>query len=183
MNFDLALGPTKAPPSLIQQLALLELPYVDLNGVDTVGQMIVHQTLASQVETIFAEIHDIGFPIFQMRPISVYHDDDDVSMARNNTSAFCYRVMAGTTLLSAHSKGAAIDVNPAFNPFDSPDGLRPEGAVYDLGRPGTLSRLSGSQGNEVIGVFAAFGWFWLGDRKTGTDRHHFEKIGYRDAMV
>ena len=49
--------------------------------------------------------------------VDEYNADDNLSMADNNTSAFNYRVVEGTTKLSKHSLGLAIDINPRYNPY------------------------------------------------------------------
>lgn len=48
--------------------------------------------------------------------IDEYKADDESSMKDNNTSSFCYRLIAGTKVLSKHGKGVAIDINPLYNP-------------------------------------------------------------------
>ena len=49
------------------------------------------------------------------------------SMSADNTSAFNFRVIAGTTLLSQHALGRAIDINPVENPWRRPDRIVPAG--------------------------------------------------------
>ncbi|HSX00618.1 MAG TPA: M15 family metallopeptidase [Candidatus Saccharimonas sp.] len=177
-TLEQALAGSTAPGEILERLVLLDVPHVDLEGHEATGQLVVHRALADEVREIFDRIHDLRFPIAQMVPTVAYDWDDDRSMAANNTSSFCYRTVAGTKRLSAHSVGAAIDINPAFNPFDSLEGLRPEGAVHDLSRTGTFHR-----DHAVVKLFEGYGWFWLGTRLANTDRHHFEKIGYRDSIA
>lgn len=52
-----------------------------------------------------------------MTLIDNYDADDERSMTANNTSAFCYRTVAGSTKLSTHSRGLAVDINPLYNPY------------------------------------------------------------------
>ena len=51
-----------------------------------------------------------------MRLIDEYGADDQRSMAANNSSAFNYRITTGSTKLSAHARGLAVDINPLYNP-------------------------------------------------------------------
>ena len=60
-----------------------------------------------------------------MRLIDDYGANDEKSMAANNTSAFNYRVISGTTKLSNHSYGMAIDINPRINPYITKYGIAP----------------------------------------------------------
>ncbi|MFA5523298.1 MAG: M15 family metallopeptidase [Tissierellales bacterium] len=46
------------------------------------------------------------------------HIVDELSMANNNTSAFCSRELTGKDgVFSNHSYGIAIDINPIQNPY------------------------------------------------------------------
>jgi hypothetical protein len=95
---------------------------------------------------------------------------DHLSMAANNTSSFNYRVVAGTSTLSAHATGRAIDINPAFNPYIRGADTEPPGAVYDPTRPGTLTAT-----HPVTRRFLELGWTWGGDFVALKDYQHFEK--------
>ena len=60
---------------------------------------------------IFYELYQADYPIEQIRLIDEYNADDDLSCLDNNTSCFNYRVVSGTTKLSKHARGLAIDIN------------------------------------------------------------------------
>ena len=49
--------------------------------------------------------------------IDDFDANDDISMENNNTSSFNYRVVAGSSTLSNHALGMAIDINPLYNPY------------------------------------------------------------------
>ena len=49
--------------------------------------------------------------------IPLFLHEDELSMSDNNTSAFNYRQIAGSSRMSKHSLGLAIDINPKFNPY------------------------------------------------------------------
>ena len=51
-----------------------------------------------------------------MKLVDDYNAVDHTSMVNNNSSAFCYRTIAGTNKVSNHGKGMAIDINPFYNP-------------------------------------------------------------------
>ena len=52
-----------------------------------------------------------------MQLVDDYDADDEQSMRANNTSCFNFRRIAGSTKLSKHSQGLAIDINPLYNPY------------------------------------------------------------------
>lgn len=66
---------------------------------------------------IFHELYLAEYPIERIRLIDEYDGDDTVSMEDNNTSCFNYRVVDGTSSLSKHAYGMAIDINPLYNPY------------------------------------------------------------------
>ena len=104
-------------------------------------------------------------------PIARYGWSDLTSMADNNTSCFNYRFIAGTTRLSRHASGMAIDINPRQNPVIYEDGtfLPPE-AVYSPRAGGAFSPSS-----PILKEFVSRGWKWGGEFASIKDYHHFEK--------
>ena len=51
-----------------------------------------------------------------MQRVDYFQGSDDASMAANNSSAFNFRRVQGTQVLSHHARGLAIDLNPVQNP-------------------------------------------------------------------
>ena len=114
-------------------------------------------------------------------PIVRYGWSDEASMAADNTSAFNYRLIAGTDRLSRHATGRALDINPRRNPAVYPDGrIAPAGAVYRPGSPGTFTGE-----HPVVLAFRERGWRWGGDFTHLQDYHHFEKraSGKRNVLM
>ena len=100
-----------------------------------------------------------------------YGWQDHESMAANNTSGFNFRVIEGTTKLSLHSFGRALDINPVQNPVIYPHGLiAPEGAVYNPQKKGAFTAA-----NPIVQEFLKRGWHWGGNFEQPKDYHHFEK--------
>jgi hypothetical protein len=92
-------------------------------------------------------------------------------MAVNNSSGFNFRTIAGTTKLSLHSLGKAVDINPWQNPVIYPDGsIAPSGAIYNPQKAGTFSN-----NHPVVVEFIKRGWHWGGNFVEPKDYHHFEK--------
>ena len=98
------------------QLDTLRVQYVDFQGKNQYGLLVCNKLIASDLREIFEELYMAKYPIERIRPISEYGNDDERSMRANNTSCYCYRVVEGSTKLSKHAQGLAIDINPLYNP-------------------------------------------------------------------
>ena len=160
-------------------LRYLELSYVDFECQDHVGQMVCNKQIANDLLCIFRRLYEAGYPIASMRLIDEFEADDSRSMTANNTSCFCYRRVAGSTALSKHSRGMAVDVNPLYNPclyVRSGRVLPPEGKAYAHDRdrrndiPGKIDTA-----DLCYRLFVSRGFRWGGAWRTLKDYQHFEK--------
>lgn len=88
----------------LTSLAYLQISYWGFDNLPHTGEMIVNSKLQNDVIEIFKELYDIHYPIEKIKLIDEYNANDEASMSDNNSSAFCYRVIAGTNSLSNHSK-------------------------------------------------------------------------------
>ena len=100
---------------------------------------------------------------------------DTASMNDDNTSGFNYRMVAGTSSVSMHGYGRAIDVNPFENPWC------PGGSVYPNQRQSASYANRGNVRDHMIyadskitKIFRKHGFRWLGGTWT-RDYQHFEK--------
>ncbi len=130
----------------------------------------MHRRLAEEITGLFAFMFEIRFPIEQIVPASQFNFDDEVMMQANNTSAFNYRVIAGTIRLSVHASGCAIDINPRLNPMIAGGVTFPPNAIYVPRAPGVFDAT-----HPVVCKFRELGWTWGGDWDEPIDYHHFEK--------
>ena len=160
-------------------LRYLELSYVDFEGHEHLGQMVCNRHIADDLLYIFRRLYEARYPIASMRLIDDYGADDARSMAANNTSCFCYRRVAGSTALSKHSRGMAVDVNPLYNPcvyVRSGRVLPPESRTYAHGRdrrkdiPGKIDAT-----DLCYRLFVSRGFRWGGAWRSLKDYQHFEK--------
>lgn len=166
-----ALAGTPAPAAITDALCLLEVDYYAFDDKLHRGQLVVHKRLREEAAEIFAIIRARRFPVAKVIPIVHYAWSDEASMADNNSSAFNYRLIAGTNRLSRHAEGLAIDINPFQNPIIYSDGTSlPAGGEYRPGAAGALDREG-----PVVQAFAVRGWQWGGDFANLRDYHHFEK--------
>ncbi len=171
MTFEEAIKGTKAPQDVIDNLMLLNVDYYSFDGRLHRGQLVIHKECESDVKKIFLMIRESKFPVNKAIPIVKYNWSDDASMADNNTSAFCYRFIAGTKRLSNHSFGRAVDINPFNNPVVYKSGkVSPKGAVYNPDKPGTFS-----EEHPIVKAFKKMGWRWGGNFSKYDDNHHFDK--------
>lgn len=165
------------PCPRLHELRLLLIPYTNLGGVKSLGQLVTAATLAEQVQDIFAELQVIEFPIASMRPMIDFDGDDGRSMAANNSSCFNSRRIINSDRISVHSYGAAIDINPVQNPVIRDGVHRPEaGRAYldrEHLRPGMITKQS-----AALQVFRDAGWAWGGDWDNPIDYHHFYLPSY-----
>ena len=161
-------------------LRYIELLYYDFDGEINEGELIVNEKVALEVTQIFYELYLAKYPFSSIRLVDDYGEpgNDNLSMAANNTSAFNYRYVTGTSKLSMHSYGAAIDVNPVQNPYIDGDRVVPkEGRQYldrTLGLPGMIDH-----DDLCYQLFTENGWRWGGDWSGDKDYQHFSKdLGY-----
>ena len=156
-------------------LRYLTVAYVNFDGEIFQGELVVNAKIAEDVISIFKELFEEKYPIEKISLIDEYDADDDRSMAANNSSAFCYRVISGTDRLSNHSFGLAIDINPLYNPYIKSNGkVLPEEAEAFADR--TLSNpYYISPEDSCVRIFKKYGFTWGGDWKNSKDYQHFEK--------
>ena len=155
----------------LRDLAYLRVDHVTMDGGIARGELIVAAALASRAVELLRRLHALGFPIRQLRLVDDYGASDDASMDADNSSAFNFRVVAGTDLLSQHALGRAIDINPLENPWRRPDRiLPPAGAAFadrTHVRPGMIVRPG-----PVVAALDEQGWEWGGDWRHAFDDHH-----------
>ena len=158
----------------IEELSYLRITYWGFDEESHVGEMVVNRKLAEEVLEVFKEVYEKKYPIEKIKLIDEYGANDEKSMADNNTSAFCYRVVANTNTLSNHSKGASIDVNPLYNPYISGKIISPTNSKKytdrSINEKGVIKK-----GDDLYNAFIKRGWTWGGEWKSKKDYQHFEK--------
>lgn len=159
-----------------EQLRRLVVSHWGYDGRVHQGRIVVAASHADRIVAVFRDIYAAGFPIERMVPIDAYGGDDQASMRHNNTSGFNCRYVAGTTRLSQHGLGLAIDVNPLVNPYVKGGTVDPpEGALY-ADRSRTDQGMI-KPGDAVVTAFARQGWPWGGNWSSGQDYQHFSASG------
>ncbi|MBQ8031386.1 MAG: M15 family metallopeptidase [Butyrivibrio sp.] len=164
----------------LDDLRYVVLQYVDFENAPQSGEMIVNKAIAQDVVEIFYELYENGYQIESIKLVDEFGGDDTASMLANNTSSFNYRVVEGTTRLSNHALGRAIDLNPFYNPYitynkDGSTNISPQGSEAYADR--TISFPYKIDENDLAyKLFKAHGFTWGGNWNSCKDYQHFEKI-------
>ncbi|MCP5369795.1 MAG: M15 family metallopeptidase [Rickettsiaceae bacterium] len=161
-------------PVPLGDLNLINLLHYDFRGNIIRGQIIVHKKIAEITANIFQQLLKRKFPIHSVKLIQEFQGDDVLSMEANNSSAFNFRQIAGTSTISIHSYGLAIDINPVQNPYithyNNTVLIQPSISKDFLDRthqkPGMVE--------NIVELFVSHGFNWGGHWKTIKDYHHFE---------
>ena len=145
-----------------------------------VGEMIVNKQIAECVARILRQLFDAKYPIQRMLLPDVYDADDETQMRDNNSSSFCYRAIAGSTKLSKHARGLAIDINTLYNPYykgrdDGTRFIQPATAADYCDRTWDFPYKI-DHDDLCFRLFTEAGFDWGGDWTSCKDFQHFEFI-------
>jgi len=168
-------------PVSLAALRYLSVLHHDGHGAVRRGELICHRSAAASLLSIFRELYAAGYPIEHMVLIDEYGADDEASMRANNTSCFNYRRVAGSSSLSRHGYGMAVDINPLYNPYVRMRGQRltvrpPEGRPY-VNRDQPETNLYVIRPDDAaVRAFSSRGWRWGGAWRHYRDYQHFDKI-------
>lgn len=165
---------TENAPVSLEELRSVAVTYHGFDDDIYVGRIIIHEALAEDIRDIFQELYAAEFLIEKITPIYYYDGDDDASMEANNTSAFNFRQMTGSSSISVHGYGRAIDINPMINPYVKETVVLPESGEDYLNRADDIKGMI-TRGDRVYEAFTSRGWTWGGDWRTLKDYQHFEK--------
>lgn len=160
------------------ELRYVRLLHVDAEGNTRLGEMICNKAIAKKVVCIFRKLYENKYPIECVRLIDDFDANDEKSMTANNTSCFCYRPVNGTTKLSNHAKGLAVDINPLYNPCvrtkNGKQTVEPAaGEPYADRNKDFTYKLK--RGDLAHSLFMKAGFMWGGDWQSLKDWQHFEK--------
>lgn len=164
-----------------EDLNYVGLKYIDFDGKEQNGELICNRAVAQDMAEIFYELYRNDYRLERVRLIDEYAGDDTASMADNNTSCFNYRVVDGTTNLSKHAYGLAIDVNPYYNPYvvfrrnsDGSDYISPPGSEIYADRSQSFPYKI-DENDLCYRLFTEHGFTWGGNWNSTKDYQHFQK--------
>lgn len=167
------------PNVALSDLAYLRMLYYGMDGNTYVGEMIVNQKIKEDVLSVFQKLYEERYPIERMVLVDEYQGEDERSMDANNTSAFNYRTIAGSSKLSNHSYGMAIDLNPKYNPYVKQRGdgsilCQPESGRAYADRTKEFDYKI-DENDLAYQLFTQAGFTWGGSWNSVKDYQHFEK--------
>lgn len=157
----------------LEDLVHVQVTHWGFDDKEYVGDIIINKKVANEVVEIFRELHEAKFPIEKIRIIDEYDANDELSMLDNNSSAFCYREIAGSNKISKHSYGIAIDINPVQNPYVKNNMVLPESGKEYLDRDNVRKGMI-VEGDVCYDAFVGRGWTWGGNWNSLKDYQHFE---------
>ena len=163
----------------LDELRYVGLLYVDFNGETQKGELICNKALAQDMVEIFYELYSNNYQLESVKLVDEYGGDDTASMLANNTSCFNYRVVEGTTRLSNHAYGRAIDINPFYNPYitynkDGTTNVSPAGSEAYADRSASFPYKI-DENDLAYKLFMEHGFKWGGDWNNSKDYQHFER--------
>lgn len=174
-------GKTYRQNAYIQRsdLLYLRLHYVDFEGKERVGEMVCNRAIADDLLDIFRQLYEARYPIERIQLPDDFDADDERQMRANNTSCFCFRVIKGSTKLSAHAQGLAVDLNPLYNPCvkmrrDGTLFIQPSTAAPYVDRSRRFAHKIDRQ-DLAYRLFIQHGFSWGGAWRSSKDYQHFEK--------
>jgi hypothetical protein len=158
-------------PSL-DRLKQLSLSYYNFeNQIMKNGKLIVFDLLAEYTLQIFQKLLALKFPIAKINLTSNYNGDDELCMEDNNTSSFNCRTILGSSQVSLHAYGMAIDINPLQNPYIVNNGIFPKAGADFLDR--SLNFLGKIE--PIVNFIKSTPFtIWGGEWKEVKDYHHFQ---------
>ena len=160
------------------ELRYLTVLHVDIEGHIRRGELVCHRAIAAELLEIFRTLYEVGYPIERMVLIDEYDADDERSMAANNSSAFNFRFISGTTRPSSHSRGMAVDINPRYNPYvvtrNGRTRIEPQAGRPYVDRTADFPYKI-ERDDRCCREFLRHGFVWGGDWRSCKDYQHFEK--------
>ena len=165
-----------------EDLSYVGLLYIDFNGEEQSGELICNKAIAQDMVEIFYELYRNDYRIERIRLVDEYGGDDTLSMLDNNTSCFNYRVVDGTTTLSKHALGCAIDINPFYNPYivfnkngSGETYISPKGSEIYADRSRNFPYKI-DENDLCYKLFTEHGFTWGGNWNSTKDYQHFQIV-------
>ena len=156
------------------ELFYLNVLYFGFDNETKVGEIVCSRKIAKDLCRIFKRLYDSRYMIEKIRLIDNYGADDEKSMTDNNSSCFCYRNIAHTDIMSNHSYGLAIDINPLYNPYIANGRIMPAAGEPYADRSRSFSHKIDKK-DYCYKLFRSFGFEWGGNWEKEKDYQHFQR--------
>ena len=160
-------------------LCYVHIMHIDFEGNSTEGELICNAYIAQDLVEIFYELYRNEYQLERVLLIDEYDGDGIASMEDNNTSCFNYQVVEGSSNLSKHAYGLAIDVNPFYNPYitynkDGSQKVSPAAAASYADRSASFPYKIDEE-DLCYKLFIQHGFTWGGNWNSSKDYQHFQK--------
>jgi hypothetical protein len=174
-------------PVVFSQLRVLSVRYYGFDRRTHWGKLVVNARVAAKLQTVFAKLYAMRFPIHHMQFGDTYGSLKNVPKDGDFTASFeCREASASpctgattnktTGSWSMHAYGEAIDLNPVENPYVGCGMTRDKTALSYLDRSNVRR---GMVTPAVLAAFASVGWGWGGSWFGSTkDYMHFSANGH-----
>lgn len=172
--------PEDATAITYDELRYVHILHYDFNGELSEGELICNQAIAQDLVEIFHELYLNEYQLEKVLLIDEYDGDDTASMEDNNTSCFNYRTVEGSTSLSKHALGLAIDINPLYNPYityneDNTENVSPASALPYADRSIAFPYKI-DESDLCYKLFTEKGFTWGGNWNSSKDYQHFQTV-------
>ena len=163
----------------LDELSYVHILHYDFDGNPAEGELICNSLIAQDLVEIFYELYRNEYRLERVRLIDGYDGDDTASMEDNNTSCFNYRTVEGSSSLSRHALGLAVDINPLYNPYitynsDGSETVSPASGVSYADRSRSFPYKI-DEDDLCYKLFTAHGFTWGGNWNSCKDYQHFQK--------
>lgn len=167
------------PEISLDELRYVHILHMDFEGSPAEGELICNETIAQDLLEIFYELYRSEYRLEKVLLIDEYDGDDNASMEDNNTSCFNYRPVEGSTRLSKHAYGLAVDINPLYNPYityetDGSEKVQPASASAYADRSLSFPYKIDEE-DLCCKLFLEHGFTWGGHWNNVKDYQHFQK--------
>jgi hypothetical protein len=169
-------------PVWMSQLRVLSYRYYGFDRKTHIGQIVVNETVAHPLATVFGKLYRLRFPIRDGAFSSAYGPhpwkSGDVTASFECRDAAPSPCNSGTSThhWSMHAFGEAVDLDPRENPYVGCGMTRDKTALSYLRRSW---HRRGMVKPSVRRAFAAIGWGWGGSWSGSTkDYMHFSANGH-----
>jgi hypothetical protein len=169
-------------PVPIHDLRVVRVSYWNFRGRVRTGPLVLNERVANDVLWVFRQLFRARFRIQEIRLAAkdrpLTPKDYWNKSRRSVTASFnCRPATGSTTVLSEHSYGWAIDINPLQNPYVRNDGTTLRQIAQRFRDRSRQLKGMIHEGDIVVRSFAAIGWEWGGHWHTLKDYMHFSLTG------
>lgn len=165
-----------ACPVTLAGLRYVTVSFRGFDGSAHTGELVLADSVAQDVVSVFRRLFHAGFPIEEMRLVTTADHHAPKTGDGNSTAAYNCRSIRGGRNWSEHALGTAIDINPFHNPMLKRGIVTPEKATAYVDRRNVRPGMVVDPG-VVVQAFADINWKWGGHWTSHQDWMHFSAGG------